>query len=69
MKKYIDMKTEAGCKSWVQYNLPILIRPKKVRKYQLVSPFSSMYAFDQIVEDLGKKIFEMLQEAENAKAR
>lgn len=67
MKNEIDLATEKGCIEWVELNILLLMRPKKEGKCQLVSPFSSFYAREQVINCLGKELFKMLDETKAVK--
>ena len=52
--------TEQDAINWVMRYTPFAVIPKKKVKYDLVYPFSSQRAQTQVVECIGKALFELL---------
>ena len=56
-------ETEDDAIKWVGMNIALAIKPKnKSNTFSLVSPFSSLYAHQEVVENLGKELFKFQQE-------
>jgi len=62
-------KTEKEAIEWVGMHISLAIKPKKVAKTTFVFPFSSLHAHDQVVEHLGKDLFQFQQEKSKNKNR
>ena len=52
-------ETEEEAIAWTYRNILILVPPiSKKAKYQMVSPFSSQNAYEEVCKHLGKKLYD-----------
>ena len=55
-------KTEEDAIKWVGMNIALAIKPKKKAKTKLIYPFSSFHSHNEVINHLGKDLFNYQQE-------
>jgi hypothetical protein len=57
----MKLQSEKHAIDWVRKNILIGIAPNRKGKYPMMCPFKSVYAYERVTEELGKKIFKELE--------
>lgn len=55
-------KTEEDAIKWVSRNIAFAIKPKRKAKTKLIYPFTSIHSADEVVNHLGKDLFNYQRE-------